>query len=277
MPTQIEKSQISMKFNNTISSIIIFSLCSTQLLSQGAIDGYMKQKKETDFALTYSYESYDKYYFGKEIQNISVQTKSASLFVAHGLNNNLNLILSIPYMSNNGGIGKLQDAIISMKYRGKKIDFDNSSLSRISAFGFSFPISNYSTEVNYPIGQRATSFQLRHLYQYEISGYFIHLQSGFDFRFIPSAQFSIPFIFRTGYAHSKFYVDSWLEYFHTMNSGIDQNISAGEGSSFLKIGGTLYVPIKPFLGVFVGGAHFLTGRNIGKASRINIGLVLKRI
>ncbi len=267
-----------LKFLSLKKILIFLSLyifCILHIQGQGAIDGFMKNKSETDVAFTYSFEFYNKYYFGTEIQDISVNTQTASLFIAHGFNNNLNMIVSIPYMWN-GANSNFQDAIIALKYRGKKIDFDRGSLSRISSFGFSFPISGYEVDIEKPIGQRATAFQLRHLYQYQIGGFFIHLQSGFDFRIIPSSQFSVPVICRTGFAHAKFYLDAWIDYFHTINAGVDQNISAGEGSRFLKIGGTLYYPITLKLGVFIGGAHFLSGQNIGKASRINLGFVLRR-
>ena len=262
----------------TIRVLSVFFLLQTPffLLSQGAIDGYMKAKKETDIALTYSYEHFDKYWFGSEIQDQSLTTQSASLFVAHGFRNDFNLILSLPYMHIDDENKNIQDAILAIKFRNKKTDFNSGSLNKITSVGFTFPASGYDVNTENPIGQRAVAFMLRHLYQYENSGFFVHLQSGFDFRLIPETQFAVPIIFRTGYAHSKFYFDLWLDYFHTMEPGIDQSISAGTGSQYLKIGGTFYYPVIKWLGVFVGGAQYLSGRNIGKASRVNVGVVLKR-
>jgi hypothetical protein len=256
--------------------LILFLFFNNLAFSQGAIDGYMKSKNETDIALTYSYEKFNTYFFGDKPLRQSLTTQSASLFVAHGFNKNFNLIASIPYMHIDEENKNLQDAILAIKFRTKEQRFEHGSLSRISSIGFTFPISNYSIETENPIGQRAVAFMLRHLYQYQAnSGFFAMAQTGFDFRLIPETQFAIPLIFRTGYAHSKFYFDLWLEYFHTMETGVDQSISAGTGSRFLKIGGTFYYPIIPQLGVFIGGAQFLTGKNIGQATRVNVGVVLR--
>lgn len=256
--------------------VLILFIYSINLHSQGAIDGYLKSKKETDFALTYSFEKFNEYYFGADIRRQTQSTHSYSLFIAHGLSNNLNLIASIPYMNIDEKNKNFQDAILALKFRTKKWDYNHGNLNRLTSIGFSFPISNYPTETDNPIGQKAVAFQLRHLYQYQAnSGFFAHIQAGFDFRLIPETQFAVPVILRSGYAHSKFYFDFWMEYFHTMDSGVDQSLSAGSGSQWLKIGGTFYYPVTQYLGVFVGGARYLKGRNIGKANRLNVGLVLK--
>lgn len=263
-----------MKESIYIFLFFIFSI--PQLFSQGAIDGYMKAHKETDFAFTYSYEKYNIYYFGTEKQDISLTTQTMSLFIAHGLNKRMNLIVSIPYIWTGPQTKNFQDAIVSIKYLSKRNQYEHGKLSRITAFGFSFPISGYESDTWNPIGQRATTFNVRHLWQYESKlGYFLHLQSGLDFRVIPSTQAALPVVFRVGVATSKFYFDTWFEIFHTFNSGVDQQISGGEGSRFLKIGGTFYYPITKSFGAFVGGAHFLKGANIGKASRVNVGIVYK--
>lgn len=246
------------------------------MYTQGAIDGYMKNKNETDIAITYSYEKFNQYYFGSKPLNQSLTTQSASLFIAHGFNSNFNLIASIPYMYIDEENKNFQDAILAIKFRTKKKKYDHGQLSRISSIGFTFPMVGYDIDTENPIGQKAVAFMMRHLYQYQSnSGFFAMAQTGFDFRLIPETQFAVPLIFRLGYAHSKFYLDFWLDYFHTMETGVDQSISAGSGSRFLKIGGTFYYPITPHLGVFIGGAQFLSGRNIGKATRVNVGFVVK--
>lgn len=258
-----------------IASIIGFVLA-TPAQGQGAIDGYLKGKKETDFALTWSNESFDQYYFGATLRRQSQTTRSASFYMAHGLSNRLNLIVTLPYMRTNAENSSLQDAIVALKYRTKRWKYRSGQLNRLSSVGFSFPVAKYPTNTDQPIGQRAVAFMLRHLYQYQAnSGFFVHLQTGFDFRLLPETQFAVPLIFRSGYAHSKFYVDFWTEYYHTMNTGVDQGVGAGTGSRYLKIGGTFYYPLRPWVGAFIGGAQYLTGRNIGKATRFNVGIVLR--
>ncbi len=245
-------------------------------LSQGAIDGFMKGKKQADIALTYSYESYDRYYFGTELRHQSTTTQTLNLYATYGLHDALNLVVVVPYMWTNPETRSLQDAILALKYRGDLDRYERGELAKITSFGLSFPLGDYDPEAAQPIGQKATVFILRHLWQYKHDGgFFAHLQSGFDFRIIPESQFAIPAILRMGYGHRKFYFDLWLEGFLTPSAGVDARVNAGEGSSYLRFGGTFYCPLTPWLGAFIGGAHFITGKNIGKASRINVGTVLR--
>jgi len=260
-----------------ITLLIIFGiLLSKFAFTQGAIDGFLKGKKETDIALTYSYENYNQYWFGDVKEDRELTTESMSFFLAHGFNKYVNLIVSVPYIWSETE-SSLQDAILAVKFRNKLTTYDRGQLSKISSIGFSFPLSDYDIDAENPIGEKAVTFMLRHLYQYQSNdGWFVHLQSGFDFRLVPLTKFAIPVIFRFGFAAEKFYVDGWFDILHTLNSGVNQTIVAGEGSRFLKIGGTFYYGINSHFGVFVGGAHFLTGRNIGQASRLNVGVVYKR-
>lgn len=256
--------------------ILLILLFPVIILAQGPIDGYMKGKKETDFALTYSYENYDEYWFGSELQKRELTTKSASLFIAHGLGERFNLIVAVPYMWTEEE-KSLQDATLAIKFRNEKKEYSHGSLSKITGIGFSFPIGNYDVNIENPIGEKAVSFLLRHLYQYQSNdGWFVHLQSGIEFRFVPISKLGIPAVIRAGWGGRKIYFDAWLDLFHTFNSGVNQTVTAGEGSQFVKIGGTIYYGITPHFGAFIGGAKFLSGRNIGKANRVNIGLVLKR-
>lgn len=259
----------------TLFFLFIFFL-PISIIAQGAIDGFMKGKNETDVALTYSYESYDQYWFGGELQDRSLTSETASLFIAHGLGKRFNLIVSIPYMWTETE-SSFQDAILAFKFYNDQKEYSHGRLSKITGIGFSFPIADYDVDVENPIGEKAVNFVLRHLYQYQSNeGWFVQLQSGIEFRVVPIAKLGIPVVARAGWGGEKIYVDAWLDYFHTFNSGINQSINAGEGSQFTKIGGTIYYAITPHFGVFVGAAQFLSGKNIGKATRLNLGVVAKR-
>lgn len=256
-------------------SILLILFFPEMILAQGPIDGYLKGKNETDFALTYAYEKYTQYWFGSELQDRALTTKSTSLFIAHGLSDKANLIVSVPYIWTVDE-KSFQDAILAIKFLNDKKEYSHGSLSKITAIGFSFPISNYDVNLENPIGEKAVSFLVRHLYQYQSNqGWFVHLQSGIEFRFVPIAKLGIPAVFRTGWGGRKLYFDAWLDFFHTFNDGVNQSITEGEGSQFLKIGGTVYYGITPHFGAFIGGAKYLSGKNIGKANRLNVGIVWK--
>ena len=258
-------------------------VCATALLhpnygySQGAIDGYMKGIGITDVALTASIETYNQYYFGTELQNISNTVQSLNLFVEHAFSDSLDLVFTLPYLRNLDGEQGFQDAILALKYRNQRLHYKNGAAgSLITAVGVSFPTHSYSTEVERPLGERALVLQARLLYQHEWStGYFLQVQSGYDLRVAPILQNAIPVILRGGWAGARFYVDGWIDYYHTFNAGANDQIAGGQGSKWWRAGGTAYKPLSTTWGVFVGGAIFLSGENIGLASRINLGVVRK--
>ncbi len=246
------------------------------LLAQGPISGFMPNPGQTDFAITYSEETFDTYYFGRQKQNIDLHTRSYNFFLEHGLSQRTAIVLTVPYLKIDDINKGLQDGSVFLKYRNFYQAAANGELNLITAVGLTFPLSKYPTDTQNPIGQRATTFSGRFQAQYKFnSGYFVNLQSGFDFRVIPDAQTAIPLLFRMGYGAPWFYIDGWLEYFHTINTGVDTNIGAGSGSRWLRAGGTFFVPVTPYFGAFVGGAWILSGQNIGLSRRWNVGGVLR--
>ncbi len=245
--------------------------------AQGPISGFMSGRGHTDFALNYGYESYNTYKFGDDAQNIETITRSLSLFIEKGLTDTMSLVFTVPYLvvdSDNRGV---QDGILALKYRNSYKRALHSQRSYITSVGLSTPLSGYPTDTERPIGVRATVFQGRFLGQFQWdSGLFLHLQSGFDFRISPDAQTALPIVARIGWAGRRIYLETWWELQHAFNSGVDQQIAGGAGSSWRRIGGTFYYALHPKFGVLIGGAHFLNGRNIGLAGRLNFGVVYKQ-
>ena len=244
--------------------------------SQGAVDGYMKSRGDTDFAFTYSYDHYNNYWFGDEKRPSENTIQSASFFAAHGFSDTLNIVVAIPYLWTDSLNRGFQDGIIMGKFRNLRKYYKESALSIITAAGLAFPLSNYPTNSDRPIGARSTVIQLRALAQYELyKGTFFMLKVGYDFRLTPIKQSAVPIMFKIGYGKPKIYADAWIELFQTFNALADNRIGGGSGSSWLRIGGTVYIPVKENFGVFVGGAKFISGKNIGEAARVNVGFVLK--
>lgn len=244
--------------------------------AQGPISGFMPGRKVMDVAVSYSSESYSTYLFGEEKTTLANTIQSYSLFIERGISDSFSLVLSLPYLWIDEENRGLQDANLFIKYRNEHKSFSKGELSFITAVGLSFPASAYPNQTETPIGERATVFQGRFLAQYKFHmGLFLHVQSGINFRLIPTAQSSIPVLFRMGFGGRRFYVDGWLEYLSTFNAGVDDQIFGGAGSKWVKIGGTLYYPITPLFGAFVGASQTLSGKNIGLASRWNTGMVYK--
>lgn len=259
---------------------LLLTICcislSIVLHAQGAIDGYMKGTGNTDFALTYSTESYDIYRFGAEDRMLPATFNSVNFFMAHALSDSMDIIVALPYIWTDKNNKSLQDAILAIKYRNQRKYYERSALSIITSAGASFPSSNYSTTVFQPIGEKAVTFQARFLVQYELySGFFFHLQTGYDLRIAPMLQNAMPVVARVGFGSSKLYIDAWLDYYRTFNAGVNTQIAGGQGSTWLKAGGTVYYAITPKMGAFVGVARYLDGQNIGLATRFNLGVVYK--
>lgn len=252
--------------------LLLFLFLPVGLPAQGLFDGFMKGKGSWDIALSYARENYNQYYFGSALTDQQNQIQTYSLYATGGISPNLDLVVALPYVRTDEQNSNFQDASLGFKYLNRKID----GLNVITAAAVSFPVSGYSPTTNNPIGQRAGVFSGRLIMQqFGKSGVFFQGQSGLDFRFAPSSLFGFPFILRAGWASRYIYFDAFFDGFWTVGGGTDQTIGAGEGSDWIKLGGTLFVPAGRRLGFFGGVAHYLSGRNIGKGTRWNAGLVVR--
>ena len=138
--------------------LTFLSLPISLLFAQGPISGFMTGDATTDLAFSYSYESYNSYFFGQEKQAISNEISSASLFLEHGFNDSFGLVFTLPYLWIDEINRGIQDGIIAIKYRNTHKKFEKSNLSMITAVGVSFPMSAYPKDTENPIGIRATHF-----------------------------------------------------------------------------------------------------------------------
>lgn len=254
--------------------IALFTTCT---LAQGPISGFQPPKSGTDMALSASYETFEDYFFGKERRTADlVNAQSVNLFLEHAFEDSISLVLNIPYIQIDTENSGFQDGSIFLKYRNKHIQYTSGRLSFITAVGLSLPLSNYPVDTETPIGIQASLLQGRFLAQYVANnGIFFQLQSGLDFRVAPSNQTALPVLFRTGFGSRKFFLEAWAEIFHTFKSLTVDQLIAGEGSRWFRLGASIFYNFNPYFGIFVGGAQVLDGRNIGLATRFNLGMAYK--
>ena len=246
------------------------------LFAQGMISGFMNAKGTMDIALGYGDESFDDYLFGAEKRRQPLRTQSTNLFVEYSMSDHGALVVNLPYHYINEDVQGLQDGSIFVKVRNNRRQFEKGRLSTITAVGLTVPLSAYATNIDTPLGYGAMQFQGRLLLQYNTNyGFFFHLQSGADFRFLTPLQTSIPVLARAGFGSTYFFVEGWVEWYKTLNSGVDQQVTGGSGSDWTRLGATLYVPVYSGLGVAGNAAYIVGGRNIGLSARYGVSLVYR--
>lgn len=256
--------------------LIFFGLLSAAAWAQGPISGFLNSKGTTDFALGYAYEHFNDYLFGTDRQRNPLTTHSANIFVEHSLSSRGALVANIPYVYIDEVNQGLQDGNLFLKFRNGYQEKPNGNLSTFTAVGITTPLSRYPTGTENPIGLGAFAFQGRLLLQYNTHyGFFFHLQSGADFRFLQQLQTSIPILARAGFGSSAYFVEAWVEWYNTLDSGVDQQVTGGSGANWLRLGTTLYVPVYEGLGVALNTAWITGGRNIGLSSRYGLSLVYR--
>ncbi|MBC6993848.1 hypothetical protein QWY85_20640 [Neolewinella lacunae] len=246
--------------------------------AQGPISGFPVAKGETAIALGYSREAFDVYLLPEDQrENREVTTVGYSLFLERGMSDNTSLVATLPYLRANDRPGSLQDASLWLKYLNLENRAGRACHRLFTAVGLSFPVGNYETAGITALGQRALVFQGRLAYQYQHdSGWFLHGQTGIDFQFSPASQTAWPVLLRTGYGGKYFYVEGWAEFVTALAGGAGPMTAAvGTGSSWQRLGATLYIPLQDWVGVVAGGAWVLDGEFIGKSERVNLGVVFK--
>jgi hypothetical protein len=283
-----------------MKKIILFSsfcLLPFLLQAQGLIDGYMRGKGNVTAALSYSYESYDHYYVGsKATQNPNlgtISTQSGSLFVAGGITDYLDVIATVPYIRASPSAGywstqrDFQDLSLFFRWLMLKKEIGNiGELSLMSAAGISTPLTEYIPDAPVAIGHQSTNTELRILAQQRLpSGMFVMAQAGYIRRSNVSIdrgyEVSVPdawdYILRTGGTIGNVYTDAWLQ-LQQARSGTDLGPGVpfpSNAVSFTRVGFNLFynLPWVKNMGVGTGMGFTLSGKNIGKATRISGALV----
>ena len=248
------------------------------LFAQGPIGGFPTPKGEVAIALGYSTDNYTTYLGRGGVEEArEVATTSYSLFVEAGVSDNTSLVATLPYLRTNDREGSLQDASLWLKYLNREKRGKTGTSRIFTAIGLSFPVGNYETTGIAALGQRASVFQGRLVYQYQHDGgFFLNAQSGIDFQFAPEGIATWPVLLRTGYGAKYFFVEGWVEFITALGSDTDvQTATAGSGSSWTRVGATLYVPVIEQFGLVGGAARVLGGEFIGLSNRINLGVVIK--
>lgn len=244
--------------------------------AQGPISGFMPPRGELTLAPAYARESFDTYFDADGPRAATLQTTTYSLFAEYGLNEQSAILLTAPYVRSSAGNRGWQDGSVWLKYRNQRTEHEAGYNNWITAVGVGFPLSRYPIADSFAIGQRATTFHGRLLWQYDFtSGFFLHAQSGIDFQISPTARAVWPLLLRAGFGARYYYVEGWIERVRSLNSTSGPNLAAGAGSSWWRSGATLYLPLHARAGLFGNVAYILAGEHIGQLLRWGVGGVVR--
>ncbi len=264
---------------------------------QGIVDGFMKGAGQTDVVLSYSYESYSKYYAGTtavENPNLgTIRTQSANLFVAGGITPFLDVVLNVPYVRVAPTEGYwpaqsgMQDISAALRLLAFRREFGKfGQLDLLISGGVRAPMTNYVPDAAVAIGHQSTQWESRVMLQHRHpSGIFAMAQGGYVRLsnvmidrgyevFVPDAYEGV---FRLGYASSKVFVCGWL---HRRDawSGTD----LGPGVPFptnkidvTRVGLDVAMPLPGLTrwAAVLGTGFTLNGRNVGHATRVSGGII----
>ncbi len=255
---------------------LTFLIVSCPSFGQGNIDGFYKSKYEGSLVVGGGFEDSKKYLAGNNLLDLERSTYYASVFGSYGISDNLDVNLSVPYISSNKE-SDFQDISLFVKYRFLKLNTNPGTFEVSIATGFSTPLSEYTIGGLNDIGQQATSVEPRVMVHFTSKTFwFGTLQSGFSFKFeeVPN---SLPATLKIGRATSSWYYDVFYSYQHAFG-GIDYRGTPAPqnfrelGVDFHKVGGTLYKPFSSKLGGYISVAYIFEGRNVFLGATYGLGL-----
>lgn len=258
-------------------ALLLCTASNLRLAAQGPVSGFPTPKGEVAIALSYGTESYDTYLNPEGNEDRDLTAISYNLFIEAGTGDQTSIILSLPYVETNAQNSSLQDASLWIKYQNVDSRQGRGRHWLFTAIGATFPIGDYPVDGPFAIGQQAFTMQGRLVYQYQHDdGWFLSANSGIDFQLSPDSRAVWPVLLRTGFGGPWFYIEGWLEFVTALDGGqAERTALAGSGSSWTRTGTTFFVPVQPWVGLFVGGAWILGGEFIGQSSRLNAGVVFK--
>jgi hypothetical protein len=285
-------------------SIIALAIVTTaSVTAQSPVDGFMQGKGKGNVVLSYGMEKYDKVFLvPKEVDGVpvfrEVEISSAALYATYGITDQLDLVVSLPYVAAEGNASEavltnlnfenkrsgLQDFSVFLKFNPFNYNIGSSKLSFTGVLGYKAPAGDYKVDEGLQsiiaIGKREKVVSLIGIAMFKTkSGIFATGQFGglMNVNNLPDAYMSE---IKLGYAASKFYGDVFLAN-QTSVTGVDILANGFQGFfpatkvDLTRVGLNLYAPVYKSIGVAGGANTYIEGRNLGKATGFYGALVYK--
>lgn len=178
--------------------LIVMVSCVATLLPRTAVaqtelDAIMMAKNNLCAGAMYGYSSWNNYWEGtykRDNQNLgTVSTQMFSINGNYGINNRLNIIFGLPYVSNKAsqgtleGLSGLQDLSLWVKWQPIQKDIGKGTFALFALGGFSTPVSNYTPDfLPMSIGLASTNLSARIIADYWIGDFFATVSGTYTYR-----------------------------------------------------------------------------------------------
>lgn len=288
----------------TITGLVLMA---STAKAQNEADALMMGKKNLCIAAGYSYASWDNYWEGNlKRDNANIGTFSSSSIMAmlnYGLRDDLNIMVSLPYVSTKTSAGTLsslngfQDLSFYVKYRPVRKTFGSQKLSVFAVAGYSAPSHGYNVDlmpVSIGMGSNVTTGRL--IVDYQLSKFFATASGSYLYRSnveidrtayyttrqINSNQVQMPnagvYQFRTGYRTPYIIAEAYVDHMRTYGGfDIRRNdmpfVSNTMNSTNVGFEGKYYLPKLRALGLHAAAWKTLEGRNVGQTTGFMAGVL----
>ncbi len=283
--------------------ILLIGASYSGVTAQTLTDGIFMPKNSICGGFTYGQESFSKYWEGTTLRsndNIGTMTmKSVGFMATYGITNNLNVIVSAPYVSTAttdgtmSGMSGLQDITGMLKYHA----YGWNNFHLIASIGGTLPISNYVAAFPLAIGNQCkTAFGKAMIHYLHPKGWTFTAQVGYTLRSnitidatnyytdqnVFSNQVRIDNLLqmglRGGYYTYRLAVEGMLDR-SAVQGGFDirrqDMMFPSNRQESTRLGLLATYRIKPLADVQVVAnvSYSLTGRNVGQSTAFMFGLM----
>ena len=283
-----------------------FAAMTINSYAQTDMDALMMAKNNFCTGFMYGNSSWKNYWEGtlkRDNQNLgTVSSQMIGIMGNYGIKANLNLLFSVPYISNSASAGTLvnrqglQDLTLTLKWMPIETTIGKADFAVYALGSYSMPLTNYVKDyLPLSIGLGSKNVMARLMADYQLGNFFTTASAAFfsrsnvtidrtayyTTRMHYTDQVEMPnmanFNFRTGYRSGKGYAEAIVDIMQT-NGGFDisrnnmpflsnqmnaTRIGLGFKYNFGKVEG---------LSAVGNAMYTVAGRNMGQATSINAGV-----
>jgi hypothetical protein len=254
--------------------LLFISMSFAPAFAQMPNDGLMMPVKQLCTGFMYQHDRWDHYWEGPlKRENLNIGTWSSNSVMWYGvmgITPKLNVMASLPYISNKVNMGTLmpmsglQDVMVSAKYRLIGSEAGPGRFSTFATASFSTPVSNYSPDfLPVSLGVHTTNVAGRLVFNYTFNfGLYINTSTGYTWR--SNTKLDRP----AYYTNDRYYSTDQV----WMPNQLDYNVDVGYRKGPLQVGAT-YMQMNTLGGGDIRRQDMPFASNMMNAQRIG-GLVM---